>query len=88
MATTNDITGDAIMSRVASKAYLNHFDEIFRKDKTEPLDLFKGYHWQSEDTLRNIVELWDKPEFANNSTTQEYVRQAKEKLKNSKNENR
>ena len=31
MATKNDITGDALVSRGASKAYLDNYDLIFRK---------------------------------------------------------
>ena len=46
----------------------------------EELDFFKGYHWKDPQTWINIVEQWDKPEYAGNSTTQEYVRQAREKL--------
>ena len=46
----------------------------------EQLDFFKGYHWDNPETWKHIVENWDKPEFKNNMTTMEYVRQAKEKL--------
>ena len=35
MATKNDITGDALISRNASKAYLNNYDLIFRKEKPQ-----------------------------------------------------
>ena len=35
MATKNDITGDALISRNASKAYLNNYDLIFRKGNPE-----------------------------------------------------
>lgn len=45
----------------------------------EELDFFKGYHWQDPKIWENIVQQWDKPEY-NNTTTKEYVRQAKEKL--------
>ena len=31
MATKNDITGDSLISRGASKAYLDNYDLIFRK---------------------------------------------------------
>lgn len=31
MATRNDITGDALISRGASKAYLDNYDLIFRR---------------------------------------------------------
>ena len=31
MATKNDITGDALVSRNATKAYLDNYDLIFRK---------------------------------------------------------
>ena len=48
----------------------------------EDLDLFKGYHWNNPETWKHIVENWDKPEFADNMTTTEYVRQAKQKLAN------
>jgi hypothetical protein len=33
MATRNDITGDAIQSRVISDTYRNNYDLIFRKKK-------------------------------------------------------
>lgn len=35
MATKNDITGDALISRGASKAYLDNYDLIFRKEKPQ-----------------------------------------------------
>lgn len=35
MATKNDITGDALVSRGASKAYLDNYDLIFRKEKPQ-----------------------------------------------------
>lgn len=35
MATTNDITGDALISKVNSDAYRNNYDLIFSKKKTE-----------------------------------------------------
>ena len=35
MATKNDITGDALVSRNASKAYLDNYDLIFRKEKPQ-----------------------------------------------------
>ena len=31
MATTNDVTGDMLISRVPSKAYKDNYDLIFRK---------------------------------------------------------
>lgn len=31
MATTNDVTGDMLISRTPSKAYLDNYDLIFRK---------------------------------------------------------
>lgn len=33
MATTNDVTGDAIFSRANTKAFEDNFDAIFRKNK-------------------------------------------------------
>lgn len=35
MATKNDITGDALVSRGANEAYLNNYDKIFRKEKPQ-----------------------------------------------------
>jgi len=35
MATKNDITGDALVSRNATKAYLDNYDLIFRKEKPQ-----------------------------------------------------
>ena len=35
MATKNDITGDALISRGANQAYLNNYDLIFRKEKPQ-----------------------------------------------------
>lgn len=31
MVTKNDVTGDAIQTKVSSKAYLNNYDSIFNK---------------------------------------------------------
>lgn len=38
MATTNEVTGDAILSRPNTKAFEDNFDKIFRKpiDQQEP----------------------------------------------------
>jgi len=35
MATTNDVTGDMLISRVPSEAYKNNYDAIFRKGNPE-----------------------------------------------------
>ena len=35
MATKNDITGDALVSRGANEAYLSNYDRIFRKEKPQ-----------------------------------------------------
>ena len=35
MATKNDITGDALVSRGANEAYLSNYDKIFRKEKPQ-----------------------------------------------------
>jgi len=35
MATRNDITGDALVSRGANEAYLSNYDKIFRKEKPQ-----------------------------------------------------
>jgi hypothetical protein len=35
MATTNNITGDAIITKPSSKAYRDNYDKIFRKNKDE-----------------------------------------------------
>ena len=35
MATKNDITGDALISRLPSEAYKNNYDLIFRKEKPQ-----------------------------------------------------
>jgi hypothetical protein len=37
MASKNDITGDAIKSRVNSKEFEDNFDNIFRKNPKDPL---------------------------------------------------
>ena len=38
MATKNDITGDALISRVPSQQYKDNYDAIFRKPKEENND--------------------------------------------------
>lgn len=38
MTSKNDITGDAIKSKVPSKEYLDRFDAIFRKPKPAETD--------------------------------------------------
>ena len=38
MATKNDITGDMLISRGASKAYLDNYDLIFRKGNPKAED--------------------------------------------------
>lgn len=35
MATSNEITGDKIQSKVPSKAYLDNYDKIFKKEIRE-----------------------------------------------------
>ena len=49
MATKNDITGDALVSRGASKAYLDNYDLIFKK-KNEPVQ-------DSPSTERTMAEM-------------------------------
>jgi len=38
MATKNDITGDALISRGANEAYLSNYDRIFRKGNPKAED--------------------------------------------------
>lgn len=53
MATRNDITGDALVSRGASKAYLDNYDLIFRKGnpKKEEEDGKREENSRSQDDL-------------------------------------
>lgn len=37
MASTNDITGDSLTSKVPTEEYRNNFDNIFRKEKEKPI---------------------------------------------------
>jgi hypothetical protein len=48
MVAKNDITGDAIQSKINSKEYGDNFDRIFRKDKVV----------QPEPAADQPVELW------------------------------
>ena len=48
MVAKNDITGDAIQSKINSKEYGDNFDRIFRKDKVV----------QPEPATDQPVELW------------------------------
>jgi hypothetical protein len=50
MVARNDITGDAIQSRTASKAYQDNYDLIFRKNKAKQEDI---------DILEN-EEIWSQ----------------------------
>lgn len=52
MATKNDITGDALVSRGASKAYLDNYDLIFRKEKPQ----------EEKDNEQQSTETIEKPE--------------------------
>ena len=38
MATTNDITGDEIKSKVPSKAFLDNYDLIWGKKENKPVE--------------------------------------------------
>jgi predicted negative regulator of RcsB-dependent stress response len=48
MATKNDITGDALVSRGANEAYLSNYDKIFRKEKPQEE---KEHEQQSTETI-------------------------------------
>lgn len=50
MVAKNDITGDAIQSKINSKEYGDNFDRIFRKDKVV----------QPEPAANQPVELWSE----------------------------
>ena len=72
MATRNDITGDAIQTKVASKEYLDNYDLIFRKNNVTPkVENMKkgtcgcgrsptgdciGWHGLSEDAYKKALE--------------------------------
>ena len=53
MATKNDITGDALVSRGANEAYLNNYDLIFRR---------KGNPDKEEEDEQQSTESKSKPE--------------------------
>ena len=52
MATKNDITGDMLISRGASKAYLDNYDLIFRKGNPKE-DKNGGTNQQAEPRRKN-----------------------------------
>jgi hypothetical protein len=55
MAANNDITGDAIITAPASKAYRDNYDQIFRKDESSLPSL--------QEVCRNVSDIqrkiWD-----------------------------
>ena len=53
MATTNDITGDSIQTKVSSEAYRSNYDAIFRKfERTDYENVLKSNQQKS-----NVKEL-------------------------------
>lgn len=52
MATKNDLTGDAIVSRANTKAFDENFAQIFRKKKP----VIYSEDWQQEDRSRAIAQ--------------------------------
>jgi len=48
MVAKNDITGDAIQSKISSKEYGDNFDRIFRKNKVVEL-------WTDDDEKRQDI---------------------------------
>ena len=53
MVAKNDITGDSIQSRVASKEYGDRYDAIFRKKTPEEIDQAK-YEDDAFEALENF----------------------------------
>ena len=54
MATKNDITGDALVSRMPSQAYKDNYDRIFRKgnpDKEKQDETQQQPEEQSQETI-------------------------------------
>ena len=52
MATKNDVTGDAIISRVNTKAFDENFARIFGKKKT----VAYSEDWQTEERAKAIAQ--------------------------------
>lgn len=52
MATKNDITGDALISKLNNKAFEDNFDRIFRKK--EPLSEYPEYDEDWSDRIEVI----------------------------------
>ena len=55
MVARNDITGDAIQTRVASKAFSDNYDSIFRKPKDETLDVYNDERLVSKFDKENLM---------------------------------
>lgn len=59
MAAINDITGDAITTKVASDAYRDNYDAIFRKKTPEPAKVIKEQKQENViQTRSKLTEQW------------------------------
>lgn len=58
MVARNDITGDAIQTRTASKAYQDNYDLIFRKNKSKAEDV--GILENEETWSQRVIDESDK----------------------------
>ncbi len=65
MGSTNDITGDKLISRPASRSYRDNFDRIFNKRPDDVLDgeefynLMQAYRFASSNDPSKVIETFN-----------------------------
>jgi lysophospholipase L1-like esterase len=57
MASTNDITGDSLTSKVPTEEYRNNFDTIFRKDKKEDIPVLENDEMWAQRVIDDHIKI-------------------------------
>jgi len=57
MASTNDITGDSLTSKVSTEEYRNNFDTIFRKDKKEDIPVLENDEMWTQRVIDDHIKI-------------------------------
>ena len=57
MASTNDITGDSLTSKVPTEEYRNNFDTIFRKDKKEDIPVLENDEMWTQRVIDDHIKI-------------------------------
>jgi lysophospholipase L1-like esterase len=57
MASTNDITGDSLTSKVPTEEYRNNFDTIFRKDKKKDIPVLENDEMWTQRVIDDHIKI-------------------------------